>query len=205
VTCKSQGGAVHTETADSANLKNWHVLYTRHQHEKTINGLLAGKGFETLLPLYTKASQWKDRKQLVHLPLFPCYVFFRAAKADWIHALKTPGVQMIVPSGSGPAVISEGEIESIRRLAEHGSMAEPHPFLKAGDRIRVKRGPFAGVEGYLIRKKNMFRLVVCVDILGQAASAEVDAAHVERIGGSTFDSSGAKLIGGPMTRQGVAL
>jgi transcription antitermination factor NusG len=58
---------------------------------------------------------------------------------------------------------------------------EPHPFIKFGDRFRVKSGPLMGVEGILIRKKNQFRFVVSVEILGRSAAAEVDVSTVERV------------------------
>ena len=55
----------------------WWALYTRHQHEKTVADMLTAKGFEVFLPLYESVRRWKDRKKLLSLPLFPCYVFVR--------------------------------------------------------------------------------------------------------------------------------
>jgi transcription antitermination factor NusG len=58
---------------------------------------------------------------------------------------------------------------------------EPHPFLKCGDRVRVKSGPLEGVEGILTRKKNLFRLVLSVELLRQAVALDIDAYLVEKI------------------------
>ena len=66
-------------------------------------------------------------------------------------------------------------------MVEKGKGLGPHPFLTSGDWVRVKSGPLMGVEGILVRKKNLFRLVVSVEILGKSAAAEVDASMVERI------------------------
>lgn len=175
----------HTNQKDcSLSGSDWHVLYTRHQHEKTVNRILDGKGIETLLPLRLAANKWKDRTKLVQLPLFPCYVFFRAGIDSWLQILKTPGVHMIVPGCSGPAIVPPEEIEAVRRLTESCEFVEPFPFLKSGDRVRVKSGALAGVEGFLVRKKNFYRLVVSVEILGKSAATEIDAFDVERIGNS---------------------
>jgi transcription antitermination factor NusG len=57
---------------------------------------------------------------------------------------------------------------------------EPHPFLKLGERVRVKCGPLTGLQGVLVRKKNLFRLVLCVEMLGKAAAVEVDTFLIER-------------------------
>lgn len=59
----------------------WWALYTKHQHEKMVTELLSTKGFEVLLPVYESVRYWKDRKKLLSLPLFPCYVFIRE---QWI-------------------------------------------------------------------------------------------------------------------------
>jgi transcription antitermination factor NusG len=161
----------------------WHVLYTRHQHEKTVDRILCGKGFETFLPLYSALSRWQDRTKLLHVPLFPCYVFFKDRDGRWLDVLKTPGVHMIVSNGEGPAIVPEEQIEAVRRLTEAGQGVEPHPFLKTGDKVRIKCGALAGVEGFLTRKKNLSRLVVSVDILGKSVSTEIDASTVERVAG----------------------
>ena len=160
---------------------NWHVLYTRHQHEKTVHRLLESKGIESLLPLRATASKWKDRTKLVQLPLFPCYVFFRADSSSWLQVLNTPGVHMMVPGSNGPAIVPPEQIDAVRRLAANSSAVESHPYLTEGDRVRVKSGPLAGVEGFLVRKKNFFRLVVSVDLLGKSAATEIDAICVERV------------------------
>jgi transcription antitermination factor NusG len=56
-------------------------------------------------------------------------------------------------------------------------------LLKCGDCVRVKCGPLAGIEGILVRKKNVYRLVLSVEMLGKAVAVEVDAFLVERISG----------------------
>jgi hypothetical protein len=58
---------------------------------------------------------------------------------------------------------------------------EPYPFIRCGDRVRVKCGVLAGIEGILIRKKNIYRLVLSVEILNQAVAVEVEASDIEPI------------------------
>jgi transcription antitermination factor NusG len=59
--------------------------------------------------------------------------------------------------------------------------AEPHPFLAVGDRVRVKFGPLAGLEGFLVQKKNQTRFVLSMNLIMQAISVEVDSADIERL------------------------
>ena len=160
----------------------WYALYTRPQHEKVIANLLAYKGFEVFLPLYAAGHQWKDRIKLLSLPLFPCYIFLRDSLERRLDILKTPGVLQIIGSCGRPAAIPTAEIDAIR-LAEGTSLKlEPHPLLQSGDLVRVKSGPLSGIEGILTRKKNRLRLVLAVEMLGQAVAVEVEGNQVERLG-----------------------
>lgn len=159
----------------------WYAIYTRHQHEKTVARILTAKGFETLLPLYSAARRWKDRTKLISLPLFPCYVFLRGGLERRLDIMTTPGIHALVSTAGRPVPISCAEIEAIQRVVESGASVEPHPFLKCGEWVRVKCGPFAGIQGILVRKKNLYRLVLSVEMLGKAAAVEIDAFLVERM------------------------
>jgi transcription antitermination factor NusG len=156
----------------------WCALYTRHQHEKSIGEMLEAKGFEVFLPLYESTRRWKDRRKVLSLPLFPCYVFVRGAQERRLPVLTIPGVHMIISHGEKVATIAEEEIDAIRRTIEGPFPVEPHPFLQCGERVRVIRGSLEGVEGILTRKKNLFRLVLSVEMLAQSVSVEIDALDV---------------------------
>jgi transcription antitermination factor NusG len=160
---------------------SWWALYTRHQHEKTVADMLSAKGFEVFLPLYDSVRRWKDRSKLLSLPLFPCYVFVRGGLGRRLQVVTTPGVHMILYYGERVAIIPEDEIQAIRRTVEGPFQVEPHPFLKCGELVRVTRGTLEGVEGILIRKKNLSRLVLSVDMLAQSVAVEIDASDVEPV------------------------
>jgi transcription antitermination factor NusG len=168
----------------------WYVLYTRHQHEKTVAQILTSKGFEILLPLYSTARRWKDRTKLLSLPLFPCYVFLRGGLKRQLDIMTTPGVHTILSTAGQPTAVPPAEIEAIRCVVEGGAPVEPHPFLKRGDWVRVKCGPLMGIQGILVRKKNLYRLVISVEMLGRAAAVEMDASLVERLDAKSPTVSG---------------
>jgi transcription antitermination factor NusG len=161
----------------------WYAIYTRHQHEKTVADILTYKGFETLLPLYKVIRRWKDRTKLLSLPLFPCYVFLNGGLERRLDIMTTPGIHALVSNAGQPAAIPLAEIEAIRRAVESGSRLEPHPLLNCGEWVRVKSGPLEGIQGILVRKKNLYRLVLSVEILGKAAAVEVDGLLVEKVNG----------------------
>lgn len=167
--------------ADSDSEKGWYAIYTRYQHEKVVAGFLAGKGFETFLPLYSATHRWKDRNKVVSLPLYPSYVFLRGGLDRRLAVLTTPSVIGLVGFAGCVSFIPDAEIEAVRRVLESRLDVQPHPYLNCGDRVRMMSGPLEGVEGILIRKKNLYRLVLSVELLEKSVSVEVDASVVERV------------------------
>jgi transcription antitermination factor NusG len=159
----------------------WWAIYTKHQHEKSVAEMLSGKGFEVFLPLHESMRRWKDRQKLLSLPLFPCYVFVRGILSRRLQVVTTPGIHMVLSKGEQIEVIPENEIDAIRRAVLGSYRIEPHPFLKVGERVRVTRGSLEGVEGILVRKKNLYRLVLSVDMLAQSVGVEVAASDVEPV------------------------
>jgi len=157
----------------------WWAIYTRHQHEKVVAEMLAAKDFEVFLPLYESTRRWKDRSKVLSLPLFPCYLFVHGGLDRKLQVVTTPGIHMILYRGDRIATIPQQEIEAIQRAVEGSYRVEPHPFLRCGMRVRVVRGALQGVEGILIRKKNLHRLILSVDMLAQSVAVEVHAADVE--------------------------
>lgn len=164
---------------------SWYAVYTRHQHEKVVAQALLGKCFEVFLPLYTTCRRWKDRVARVALPLFPGYVFLRGGMERRLDIVTTPGVHFLLSSFGRPAIISEEEVEAVRHVVESKLSVEPYPFLRCGDRVRVRSGALAGIEGILARKKNHLRLVLSVEVLEKSIAVEVDGVDVERISRSS--------------------
>ncbi len=177
-----QNELIERGVEDSGTDSGWYAVYTRHQHEKTAADLLARKGFETFLPLYSATHRWKDRNKVLSLPLYPNYIFLHGGVERRIAILSTPGTIGLVEFAGHASRIPAAEIEAVRRVIESHLNVEPHPFLKCGDWVRVKSGPLGGIEGILVRKKNQDRLVLSVELLQKSVSVEVDALAVERTG-----------------------
>lgn len=167
------------DSSDHLEACSWHVLYTRHQHEKVVAQALSNKGFEVFLPLYSTTHRWKDRNKSLLLPLFPSYVFLRGGTNRHHELSTTPGVHMLIMAASRAAVVPEDEIRVVRKLVETCQRLGPHPFLRSGDWVRVKSGPLIGAEGILVCRKNAARLVISIKMLGKSAAADIDASMVE--------------------------
>src|SRR6266550_1591603 len=163
-------------------MADWYSVYTRPRHEKHVLKELNEKHIEAFLPTYKVRRRWSDRYKIVEEPLFKNYLFVNVDyDRRYYDTLRPYGAVSFVSFDGTPATIPAAEIEAIRRLVTCELPYSPHPYLKVGRKVRVKFGPLAGCEGILIRKKSISRLVLSVNLLQQAVSAEIDADCVEPI------------------------
>jgi transcription termination/antitermination protein NusG len=156
----------------------WYAIWTRSRHEQVVRDQLEQKGVEAFLPTLPKWSRWKDRKKKIDWPLFPGYCFARFDLSERLPVLKCSGVVSIISFDGEIAPIPEQEITGIRRLVESELQYDPCPLIREGMMVEVTHGPLKGVIGRLIRKGAHARLILAVDLIGQAVSVEVDAADV---------------------------
>jgi transcription antitermination factor NusG len=172
--------------ADSASLPaeylqaRWYAAQTCANHEKRVFEQLEQRTVEAYLPRYLSMRRWKDRRVRLELPLFPGYVFVHLALRDRLRVLQTPSVVRLVGFGGQPAPLADHEIDKLRQGLAREMRFEPHPYLRIGQRVRVRTGPLQGLEGILVRRKNVSRLVVSIDLIMRSVAAEIDVADLER-------------------------
>lgn len=156
----------------------WYAAHTHSNHEKRVAEQLEGRGVEHFLPLYDAVHQWKDRRVRLRLPLFPGYVFVRLSLAQRLRVLQVPGVARLVGFGNLPAPLADTEIDALRNGLQGQIKMQPHPYLCEGQRLRIMRGPLAGMDGILLRRKGQLRLVLSLDLIMRSAIVDVDAADI---------------------------
>jgi transcription antitermination factor NusG len=157
---------------------HWFAIWTRSRHEQVVREQLERRHIEAFLPTVTRWSRWKDRKKKIDWPLFPGYCFARFDPGERLPVLKCTGVVNIVSFDGEPAPIPYREIDGIRRLVESELAFDPCPLIREGMMVEVTHGPLKGVVGRLMRKGAHARLMLSVDLIGQAVSVEVDASDI---------------------------
>ena len=165
---------MHTSRGIDVENVQWFALQVRSQHEKTVASTLRDKGYEEFLPLCQIKRRWSDRVKRLEVPLFPGYVFCRFDVEKRLPILVTPGVLFIVGVGKIPCPIDNSEVVALQSIVKSGLQAEPWPFLKIGQRVRIEQGSLAGVEGILLSPKSSYRLVVSVTLLQRSVAVEID-------------------------------
>lgn len=174
-------GIQSSQETDERDRGQWFALKTRAQHEKVVRDRLHKQGFEYLLPILTRLSQWHDRKKVIEVPLFPGYCFVRLSDRHRLTVLQMPGVAYIVGREGFPEVIPHEEIDALKSLTKSGMPYEAAMCLSEGDPVEIIRGPLAGVRGNLVRRERSHYVIIGVRLLQQGATVKIDAEDVRRI------------------------
>jgi transcription antitermination factor NusG len=161
--------------------EQWYALYIRSRHEKSVVALLQQKGMTAFLPLFPRVHRWSDRKKTVQVPLFPGYAFVRvdAAPESCVRVVQTPGVVAFVGTGRCGVPISDKQIEDIRTVLAQNVQCAIFPFLRVGQRIRIRGGCLDGIEGRLVTLKGDRSLVISVEPILHSIAIRLDGYDVE--------------------------
>lgn len=161
---------------------SWYAVRTRPRHERKVAAKLQEKGITIYLPLLTQVRRWSDRRKVIQVPLFSCYAFVHSI-LDLHLRLVLCGISgalgFVGPNNEGVS-IPDAQIENIQTLMASNVPLTPYPFLKVGQRVRVRGGALDGVEGILSTKADR-RLVVSVESIHAAFSINLEGYDVEPI------------------------
>jgi transcription antitermination factor NusG len=164
-------------TVVDEHFRPWLAVQSDLRKEKVAAAHLEFKGYQVYVPLYRQQKRWSDRVIEVDSPLFPGYLFCRF-DAKCLPIVTTPGVVSILGWGGRPEPIPEAQIAAIQTMLESGLPVGAHPYLQAGERVRIDKGPLKGVEGLLVKSKNHLKVVVSVELLQRSVAVELDRAAI---------------------------
>lgn len=173
------GVLLHSLIRTNVPVERWYAVSIRPRHEKFVARHLECRGLNYFLPVYRSVRCWKNRRKELDMPLFPGYVFVNLNLRDRLGVLQAPGVVRFVLFQGQPAAIPDAEIRALESSLSTGLKLQPHPYLREGARVRIKRGPLLGTEGIMIHRKQRFRLVLSIDLIMRSVMVEVDEGDVE--------------------------
>ncbi|MGH9683092.1 MAG: transcription termination/antitermination protein NusG [Candidatus Acidiferrales bacterium] len=161
--------------------ESWFAIQVRSRHEKKISTELQEREIQAFVPLFSSYHQWTDRRRLVHMPVFPGYVFVRiaATPATRIAVLRTPGVSCFVGVRGMGVSIPDGQIEAVQMILDRGIPFDSHPFLSIGQKVRIRGGSLDGLEGILEAKNGDQSLIVSVELIQRSLAVRVAGYRVE--------------------------
>ncbi len=167
--------------ATMKNKPNWYLIYTKPSQELAAQMELDKQGYCTYLPKiqHQKKRALSQRKPLT--PLFPRYLFIQLTDGidNWGPIRSTRGVANIVRFGMNPAPISSAAIQAIKsRENESGLHTLSAPLFTENDAVRMTNGPFADYEAIFKEKRPGDRILILLNILGNASPIEVPSDHL---------------------------
>lgn len=152
--------------------ERWRVLHTRSRQEKALGETLDAAGITYFLPVIRKEMRYAHRRRVSEIPLFASYVFLWGPIDAAYFAVASKRVARIIDVPDQAAF--ERQITQIQRALLGGATLDPYPYLNVGKRVSVRTGPLRGLEGLVEQRRGLHRLVLRVDVLGQATSLEID-------------------------------
>ena len=169
-------GAAGPPTEDE---RCWWVVHTKARQEKSVARELLDREIPYFLPQVPKTSVVSGRRRTSYLPIFTGYVFVYGSESQRHQSLTTNRVANILP-----VTDSEGltrDLLQIWRLIEQNAPLTVESRLRAGDRVRVRSGALAGVEGTVLDRRGKCRVLVAVRLIQQGVSMEIDDYLLEPI------------------------
>lgn len=166
-----------------AETLRWYALHTRARHERVVEHRLREQGMETFLPTLRETHRWSDRKKVVDVPLFSCYVFVRCVlnADDRTRVYRIDSAFGFVGTRGAGVAIPDEQIEGVRAALSQTAPCRMHPFLKVGQRVRVCGGAMDGVEGVFLSENGDNSLIISVDAIQRSLAVRIDGYDVKPI------------------------
>jgi transcriptional antiterminator RfaH len=159
-------------------IAQWWALYTLPRREKDLVRRLRRLGISHYAPLVKRRTRSPaGRKRISFVPLFPSYVFLAGSPEDRYQALASKCVARCLDVPDAPLLVRD--LQQIRRLIEAEAPLTPESRLQPGMKVRIRSGSLAGLEGVVIKRRGVARLLVAVEFLQQGASVQLEDIDVE--------------------------
>lgn len=162
--------------------RRWLAAYVKMHHEKRVRERLSELGIENFLPVQTEVRQWSDRKKRVEQVLIPMMIFVHIDTEEQRTVLTHPSVlrYLVLRGEHAPAEIPEEQMNRFRFMLDFSD--QPVSFntagLQPGEKVKVIKGPLAGLEGEFVTVDGKSNVIVRISHLG-CAVVEVNASMVE--------------------------
>lgn len=161
------------ESVKENHIKNWYALYTKPRSEFKAAEQLDKNQINYYLPTVTTVKQWSDRKKKITEPIIRGYIFIRADEKERLLALEQYSIVRCVTERGRPAVIPEWQIKNLMKMLEYEGDFFVLNKLVPGQRVKIKDGPFTGVEGIYCESENDKMIAVSIELLNRSVIAHL--------------------------------
>jgi len=162
--------------------QQWYVVSTKLRREPFAQEQLARRGVETFLPRIIEEPVRSVGRTLVS-PLFPNYLFVHIAlEEQYFDVVWTPGVKRFIAFGETPAPVSDVVVGFLQDRVGPEGVLRLVPAFRAGDVVRVRSGPLAGLVGIIEHPGSpRGRVRVLMELLRRQTRVELPQRLIERV------------------------
>lgn len=177
------GSSAEMSPLETPGAPRWYAVHVRARHEKRIAKELEKRGIKAFLPAASQVHRWSDRRVVVEVPLFPCYVFVHMdlVSTPRLAVLRTPGVFRFVGFTNGPTPIPDVQMEAVQAALATRLPISSCGFIKVGEKVRIRGGALDGVEGVLVGHNSRRRLIISLDLIQQSMAVAVVGYDIESV------------------------
>jgi len=160
----------------------WHAVYTRLNHEKTVEKSLLDQNIEVYLPTIKKLHTWSDRKKWVETPLFKSYVFVRVSHKEYFRVLQISSVLNYICFGGKASVIPDQQIDMVKRILKEEMECEVanRPY-EPRERVQITGGPLAGQQGEVVKCDGKHYMLLRIDHLSHSLMVRIKTSSFRKV------------------------
>ena len=179
LSCKTN---LSPQPGTACSSRQWFAVETRYRFEKKVFAQLHYQGIEVFLPVLTERHKWSDRQEVITAPLFPGYafVFVDQSRELWQTVLRTAGLIRFVSFGGIVVPVPPKQIEHLQLLLQQNGLFSLHPFVHAGQRVRIRGGCLHGLEGIILRNETS-KLVISIQSIQRSLAIDIEGYELEMI------------------------
>ena len=187
--CSSQG--VLSSCQEAAQDSFWYVLRVSYSRELKVKTILDERGVKTFVPMIWKKTEVAGKVERKYVPAVSnlCFVFWTKSAIDGFiseYGEKSPVHYYWDRTAGRPMTVPEKAMEDFVKVSS--SMDEDLIYLtqisdklREGQKVRVRSGSFAGVEGRIVRLRKSRRLMVELPGMLAVASTYIRPENIEII------------------------
>lgn len=182
--------------AANDNAQGWRILGCDASRQGAIAKRLGAlAGVSVCNPVEVRLQRCGYRRREVPHALFPSYLFVRfdVATGIWERMRLVAGVRRFVTMAGNPVLLPERAIEKIVALQDWVAndprcLVAAKRAFQAGEAVRVRTGPLAGLVGTVdewlvdvVRVDSVDRIKVVIDAFGRKTPVELEASEIEPV------------------------
>ena len=152
-------------------------MFVKPRTEKKVAEYCKLYGIDFYLPMRENTRVVQRRKILVTVPLFSGYVFVRLLPSQKLQLQQTNLLVRILEPSNPRKMLRD--LVMVRRALRVNPALTPATPLTKGRLVRIISGPFLGIEGRVARLTAKMKIVLNIDMIGQATAVEIESSIVE--------------------------